>query len=557
VSPYSDGQHSWKYEFTVPTDHTKVAADVSDLPILIKITTTEWPDLAHAQPGGGDIVFTYSGAKIPHKIVSFDGTTLVARIKATLDADADQNFVAACGCTTCIGQEDAANVYPAGYNVFGMGDGTTQLEASGTSLWLMKRRAVCFYGTYDRMYYAYLRYGSTDIMVTYQDLNTGRWATAVKVDDSEVDSAHCAPTLAIDASGYIYVFYGGYSGATGKLYMKKSTNVESIAAWGSVVTVVDSDMNCTYPQCLILSDGKFALFFRGSRADGGTTYYGIYRVLSADGATWGNSQTVMECTADQDTPYFSVALGPNDRIHLAYHYRDLSDSNRSHDLYYAYTDNGTAATPTWKEIDGDVCSLPIAETAGNLAFDSDAAWDTGYVMGIVATSTNTPLILYKVTDSVATDKVLCIEYSGGTWNARTVLESDSIGTPYDADTSIGDGSIALFGSTVYAAFTVSVSGKDEVQEYSSPDWGVTWAKERDITTGSSTHNSCPYYPINALSTYRLVWFLGADGYDRAADIRWFGSVAKQARCTSTSYIDDEAGNSYAKKGAAEPASATG
>lgn len=76
---------------------------------------------------GQDILFTNSaGTKIPHRIDSFDGTTLCVRGKATHDVDADADFYGYCGCATCEDQQDNANVWAATDKVMlGMRDGAT------------------------------------------------------------------------------------------------------------------------------------------------------------------------------------------------------------------------------------------------------------------------------------------------------------------------------------------------------------------------------------------------------------------------------------------------
>jgi len=104
---YGSGADKWKYRKKITVDHTKIGADVANFMTIVKITTSEWPDLAQAQHNGGDILFTSSDGttKLVHRRAYFDGTTLIARVQVTHDVDADQNVYIYCGCATCVDQE--------------------------------------------------------------------------------------------------------------------------------------------------------------------------------------------------------------------------------------------------------------------------------------------------------------------------------------------------------------------------------------------------------------------------------------------------------------------
>ena len=74
---------SWQYRKLITIDNTKVAANLTDFPVLISITDTDLRD--DAQSDGDDILFTSSDgtAKLSHEIEDYDGTTgaLVAWVK--------------------------------------------------------------------------------------------------------------------------------------------------------------------------------------------------------------------------------------------------------------------------------------------------------------------------------------------------------------------------------------------------------------------------------------------------------------------------------------------
>src|SRR5690606_13871338 len=71
----------WQYRMKVTVDNTKVAATVTDFPVLINSTFDEWKDDLNdghvEQIDGGDILFTLDDGttKLEHEIESYDRTT--------------------------------------------------------------------------------------------------------------------------------------------------------------------------------------------------------------------------------------------------------------------------------------------------------------------------------------------------------------------------------------------------------------------------------------------------------------------------------------------------
>jgi len=73
---------NWRHRKMITVDHTKVAANLTDFPVLIDISDSDLP--LKAQPDGDDIVFTDSSAnKLNHEIEYYDNNTghLVAWVK--------------------------------------------------------------------------------------------------------------------------------------------------------------------------------------------------------------------------------------------------------------------------------------------------------------------------------------------------------------------------------------------------------------------------------------------------------------------------------------------
>jgi len=108
---------NWQYRKLITIDHTKVAANLTDFPVLIDITDT---DLASkAQEDGDDIAFTdYDSVKLDHEIELFDGTTgsLAAWVRIPeFSSTTDTTIYMYYGNVAASDQENAAGVWDSSF----------------------------------------------------------------------------------------------------------------------------------------------------------------------------------------------------------------------------------------------------------------------------------------------------------------------------------------------------------------------------------------------------------------------------------------------------------
>ena len=109
---------NWIYRKAIIIDHTQVAADLADFPVLLSLSSDA--DLAaHAQDDGDDILFTDAGdVKLDHEIEYFDGTTgeLVVWVRVPLlSSTSDTPIYIYYGNPSAANQENAAGVWDANY----------------------------------------------------------------------------------------------------------------------------------------------------------------------------------------------------------------------------------------------------------------------------------------------------------------------------------------------------------------------------------------------------------------------------------------------------------
>ena len=110
---------SWLYRKKITIDHTKVASDEANFPVLINLTTDS--DLAsHAKSDGGDILFTSSDriTKLAHEIEKYDNTSgqLVADVKVpSVSSTTDTDIYLYYGNSGASSQQNATSVWDSNF----------------------------------------------------------------------------------------------------------------------------------------------------------------------------------------------------------------------------------------------------------------------------------------------------------------------------------------------------------------------------------------------------------------------------------------------------------
>ncbi|MHA1966063.1 MAG: LamG-like jellyroll fold domain-containing protein, partial [Candidatus Thorarchaeota archaeon] len=134
----SDVIPSFRYNKDLVIDHTRVASDLQNFPVLVDI----WDEDLHlnVQPDGDDIAFLYKGQVIPHDLDMFDkkgnGTHahLVCWVKVPhLSSVEDTNLVMVYGDEDLGSQEDPEDVWESDYSaVWHMSDNPAQPQWDST-----------------------------------------------------------------------------------------------------------------------------------------------------------------------------------------------------------------------------------------------------------------------------------------------------------------------------------------------------------------------------------------------------------------------------------------
>ena len=120
VHPWRNGD--WPYRQAIVIDSSITTDDLTDFPLMVKITEGTNDVFANAQADADDILFTTAdgSTKLPHEIEDFTTTPgseqLIAWVKLpTLSASKDTVIFMYYGNANCATQQDAANVWDENY----------------------------------------------------------------------------------------------------------------------------------------------------------------------------------------------------------------------------------------------------------------------------------------------------------------------------------------------------------------------------------------------------------------------------------------------------------
>jgi len=133
--PFNPFDEGWQYSKKITIDHTKVAGDLTNFPVLISVVD---PDLRDkAQDDGDDILFMDSSGianKLYHEIEQFEGSSgeLVAWVNIpVLSSSADTIFYMYYGNPDCSNQEKVAETWNSNYiHVWHLGDDLTDSKGN-------------------------------------------------------------------------------------------------------------------------------------------------------------------------------------------------------------------------------------------------------------------------------------------------------------------------------------------------------------------------------------------------------------------------------------------
>ncbi len=344
---------------------------------------------------------------------------------------------------------------------------------------------------------------------------TGRFAHPVVLGSNPDGDAHRNPTLLIEQSGHLVVFYGAHGHET---RVVRSLQPYDLAQWEPVAPL--PDQNTSYPQCWELVPGEIFVSYR--QAPQWTTCSWRMTVSRDGGRSWEASRELVNLG---ESAVYGVSIGGGGAYPRSVHFvwsrlgggtpEEIAEKHlwaRRYNIYYAGSDDGGV---TWHRSDGTPYELPVTEETAEEIYNCGqrGVW----LKDIQLDGEGRPYVLFIDSEPRTYEGTWQVaRFTGREWQFATLTGSDHM---YD------DGGLAILADDdirVYAPSTPVQPREDggEIEEWQSVDQGRTWVNTRHITRGSRySHNNVKVALNHQLGPgdVRMFWSYGDSNYPPETD----------------------------------------
>lgn len=339
-------------------------------------------------------------------------------------------------------------------------------------------------------------------VISFYDHATGRVPRPVSVQERSTNNAHFNPTLAVDRSGYLYVFANIHGGYTALSHIYRSTCPYSISAFTPVRTDTFS-----YSQVWTTDQGMVWLHTRYGQYN----WRFLWWSTSPDGITWTPPRQLTRMPRGN----YQISWAEGDRVGTAfdYHPRRTGLNGRTNLYYVESLDHGA----TWRTVQGRTVATPMTGIRDNPALvrDYEAERLLVYLKDMKFDARGRPIILYLTSRGYEAGPQggprvwRTARWTGTEWEFRVVGESDH---NYDHGSLYveADGSWRVI-APLDAGPQPYMTGGDIVA-LRSTDEGQTWRREHTLAAAPGRPYTYVRGPVNAHPGFYAMW---ADG--NAAD----------------------------------------
>lgn len=311
-------------------------------------------------------------------------------------------------------------------------------------------------------------------------------------DQRGVDDPHDNPSIAIDASGYVWVFIAGRGRRRpGQIF--RATEPYSVDAFEEIET-----REQTYSQIWPVP-GKGFLHLLTKYTAGRELYW----ETSADGRVWSEQRKLAGFAG-----HYQVSRLRGEKVGTAFNYHPGGSVDRRTNIYYAETSD---FGQTWTTVDGRPLETPLEDPRNPaLVIDYEAQGQMAYVNKLLLDEEERPVILYINSGGFdpgpQNDPRIwrATRWTGSEWVTHEITRSDH---NYDMGSLYIDGDRwSLIGPALTGPQPYHTGG--EVGLWTSGDRGAHWQLARRVTQDSPQNHSYVRRPHNPVDPFFAMW---ADG----------------------------------------------
>lgn len=365
-------------------------------------------------------------------------------------------------------------------------------------------RAVYFAGKFRRTYVGWLTSGG-DVRVGCFDHDHGQKLDSVLLKASLQKDDHANPSLWMDDSGYLTVFYSAHNGKT--MYYRTALSPESIEEFGEEQTLpINSEghKGYTYPNPVYLrSEQRLFLFWRGGNFK---PVFSVTEDLAS--GQWSNARSLIEDRGSR--PYIKFASDHDSVIHFAC--TDGHPNEEAHNgIHYACYRNNALYRADGSKIK-DMAELPLTIADMDTVVDPESGKHC-WIWDIVADQNGNPAMVYAVFVTPSDHRYYYSCWTDGQWvtNEITAAGSWFPQTPEgvaEREVYYSGGLVLDPRNPKVVYLSRMVEGTFEIERWTTPDRGASWHSEA-ITSSSQQLNVRPFVSRGPLSSpTALFWMNG-------------------------------------------------
>jgi hypothetical protein len=312
------------------------------------------------------------------------------------------------------------------------------------------------------------------------DHSTRQFSKPVVLGANPDGDAHRNPTLMLEDTGYLYVFFGAHNHPTKVL---RSDRPYAIDSWQKCATIIDP--KTSYPQPFQLQPDEIFVSYREATCGWRS------RLSTNHAATW---EEPIDIVAFEECAIYAVSIAATGdyprKIHLTWsrlgggteeEIRTKHLWARRYNIYYACSEDGGL---TWQRSNGALYDLPIVEETAEKLYDCGerGVWLKDIQLGL----NGQPYVLFIDGDPFTfKSQWKCARLTDSRWRCSDIAVGDHMYD--DGGIVIEDGAV-----TVYAPTTASQPQEDggEIDVWRSIDGDTPWQRGEPLTAGSDlSHNN--------------------------------------------------------------------
>jgi putative BNR repeat neuraminidase len=376
----------------------------------------------------------------------------------------------------------------------------------GSWSWFGDPRAVAVSSPVPHTFVGFIGWNGAITIAEYTPAQPGYYAITPVVAEHvlgyEFHDDHSAPSILVDPSGQLTVFWSAHNGS--RMEYRTSTKAGAIDSWGPIQDVprnIPGGFGFTYPNPFVLSaeQNRAYLFFRGG--DWSADY-----TTQLPGSPWTAPQRLIAVKGQR--PYVKYDSNGSNTIAVAF--TNGHPANVVSNVYYMDYHGGSLWTAAGARIER-LGAGPVRPSAKELVYNAARGHARAWVWDVALSPSGAPVIVYATFPSPAYSKYWYAAWNGHGWvtsflaNAGPTISPGTIETQYSGGITLDHSDP----SVVY--LSRHVAGGWEIERWDTSDGGRQW-HHGVVVPSDGTMNIRPVVPRGSSGgPISLLWLRGHYG----------------------------------------------